>query len=124
MSPTQRIEALTAELNQLDAEADRLTAALEVVRRRINEIKGQRALLQREVDRQEIAALEVPAEALTGQALLEKIVELGDVSKMALVRACGYVSRRDDGGERLEFSNFYEQLCAAKGLNPKMFCQD
>ena len=56
-------------------------------------------------------------ERLTGTSLLEKIKELGDVSKSDLVKACGYVSTRKDGGERLDFTAFYEALLEAKGVN-------
>ena len=53
---------------------------------------------------------------LTGAELLAKVKELGDVSKSELVRACGYVSRKKDGGERLNFTAFYEALLQAKGV--------
>ena len=53
---------------------------------------------------------------LTGTALLARVEELGDVSKSDLVRACGYVSTKDDGGERLNFTAFYEALLDAKGV--------
>ena len=54
---------------------------------------------------------------LTGADLLNKVKELGDVSKSDLVRACGYVSNKKDGGERLNFTAFYEALLEAKGVN-------
>ena len=54
---------------------------------------------------------------LTGSDLLAKVKELGDVSKSDLVRSCGYVSTKKDGGERLNFTAFYEALLEAKGLN-------
>jgi hypothetical protein len=54
---------------------------------------------------------------LTGSDLLTKVKELGDVSKSDLVRACGYVSDKKDGGERLNFTAFYEALLEAKGVN-------
>ena len=54
---------------------------------------------------------------LTGPDLLAKLKELGDVSKSDLVRACGYVSSKKDGGERLNFTAFYEALLEAKGLS-------
>ena len=37
---------------------------------------------------------------LTGTDLLTKVKDLGDVSKSDLVKACGYVSEKKDGGER------------------------
>ena len=54
---------------------------------------------------------------LTGLELLAKVKELGDVSKSDLVRECGYVSSKKDGGARLNFTAFYEALLAAKGVN-------
>ncbi len=54
---------------------------------------------------------------LTGSDLLTKVKELGDVSKSDLVRACGYVSNKKGGGERLNFTAFYEAVLEAKGVN-------
>ena len=54
---------------------------------------------------------------LTGSDLLAKVKDLGDVSKSDLVKACGYVSTKKDGGDRLNFSAFYEALLEAKGIN-------
>ncbi len=54
---------------------------------------------------------------LTGSDLLDKVKELGDVSKSDLVKACGYVSTKKDGGERLNFTAFYEALLEAKGVS-------
>ncbi len=54
---------------------------------------------------------------LTGSDLLAKVKELGDVSKSDLVRACGYVSTKKGGGERLNFTAFYEAVLEAKGIN-------
>ena len=54
---------------------------------------------------------------LTGVELLAKVKELGDVSKSELVRACGYVSTKKDGTERLNFTAFYESLLNAKGVD-------
>jgi hypothetical protein len=54
---------------------------------------------------------------LTGSELLAKVKEMGDASKSDLVRACGYVSSKKDGGERLNFTAFYEALLDAKGMS-------
>ena len=54
---------------------------------------------------------------LTGSDLLNKVKELGDVSKSDLVRACGYVTNKKDGGDRLNFTAFYEALLEAKGVS-------
>lgn len=63
------------------------------------------------------AAEPVQAVPLTGQDLLDKVKNLGDVSKSALVRACGYVTTKKDGSERLNFTSFYEALLEAKGVD-------
>ena len=49
--------------------------------------------------------------------LLTKVRELGDAGKSEIVRACGYVSTKKDGGERLNFTAFYEALLEAKGVD-------
>jgi hypothetical protein len=54
---------------------------------------------------------------LTGADLLAKVKEMGDVNKSDLVRACGYVSTKKDGTERLNFTAFYEALLNAKGMD-------
>ena len=53
---------------------------------------------------------------LTGQELLSKVKEMGDASKSELVSACGYVSKKKDGSERINFTAFYEALLTAKGV--------
>ena len=53
---------------------------------------------------------------LTGAELLAKVKDLGDASKSDIVRACGYVSAKKDGSERLNFTAFYEALLNAKGV--------
>ncbi len=58
-----------------------------------------------------------PPEPLVGAELLAKVKELGDVGKSDLVRACGYFSIKEDGGERINFTGFYEALLEAKGVD-------
>ena len=53
---------------------------------------------------------------LTGSDLLAKVKELGDVSKTDLATACGYVTDKKDGGQRVNFTAFYEALRSAKGV--------
>ena len=50
---------------------------------------------------------------LTGQPLLDKIKELGDVSKDELARATGYVRTKKDGSEAFRFSSMYEAITEA-----------
>jgi hypothetical protein len=54
---------------------------------------------------------------LTGVELLAKVKDLGDASKPELARACGYVSAKKNGSERLNFTAFYEALLEAKGMD-------
>jgi len=54
---------------------------------------------------------------LTGSDLLAKVKELGDVSKSDLATACGYVSKKKDGSDRVNFTAFYEALLNAKGVS-------
>jgi hypothetical protein len=54
---------------------------------------------------------------LTGSDLLAKVKELGDASKSDLVRSCGFVSSKQDGTERLNFTAFSEVLLEARGMN-------
>ena len=54
---------------------------------------------------------------LTGSELLAKVKDLGDVSKSDLATACGYVSKKKDGSDRINFTAFYEALLNAKGID-------
>ncbi len=54
---------------------------------------------------------------LTDSYLLAKVKELGDATKSDLVRACGYVSGKKDGGDRLNITTFYDALLEAKGVS-------
>ena len=54
---------------------------------------------------------------LTGSELLTKDKDLGDVSKTDLATACGYVSKKKDGSDRVNFTAFYEALLNAKGID-------
>ena len=54
---------------------------------------------------------------LTGNELLAKVKELGDAPKTELATACGYVSKKKDGSDRVNFTAFYEALLNAKGID-------
>ena len=54
---------------------------------------------------------------LTGEELLAKVKEMGGASKSEVVKACGYVSQKKDGSDRLNFTAFYEALLEAKGVS-------
>ena len=53
---------------------------------------------------------------LIGAELLAKVQEMGEATKGDMVRACGYVSTSKAGRERLEYTDFYLALLAAKGI--------
>ena len=53
---------------------------------------------------------------LIGEELLSKVKEMGGASKSEVVAACGYVSKKKDGSDRLNFTAFYEALLEAKGV--------
>jgi len=51
---------------------------------------------------------------LEGEELLAAWRDFAGGKKSEMVRACGYVSKKKDGGERLNFTAFYEALAKAK----------
>ena len=53
---------------------------------------------------------------LTGADLLAKVKDLGDVSKTDLATQCGYVSKKKDGSDRVNFTAFYEAILEARGV--------
>lgn len=53
---------------------------------------------------------------LKGQELLAKIQGLGEAPRVDVARACGYVSTKKDGSERINFTAFYEAIVDAKGV--------
>ncbi|WP_423218703.1 hypothetical protein [Synechococcus lacustris] len=76
---------------------------------------------ENEVDINELTPPPAPSpdhQRLAGQALLDKVEELGDdIPKPDLVRACGYVSIKRSGEESLRFTDFYQAVLDAKGLS-------
>ena len=54
---------------------------------------------------------------LTGSELLAKFKELGDINESEKVRACGYVSKKKNGSDRLNYTAYYKALLQAKGIN-------
>jgi len=52
--------------------------------------------------------------------LSAKVRELAEIAKSVLVRACGYISKKRDGNERINFMAFDEALLGAKGANLKL----
>lgn len=59
----------------------------------------------------------IPAEPLTGDALLARVKQLGSASKAELARGCGYAGPGNGRAERTNYAAFYEALLAAKGVS-------
>ena len=53
---------------------------------------------------------------LTGTALVEKVKELGDLSKEEKARACGYYTQTKNGIERVNMMKFLNALIDAEGI--------
>lgn len=56
------------------------------------------------------------ANPLTGKALLQKVKELGNQPRRETARQCGYYSISKDGEPRVNLTEFYDALLAARGL--------
>jgi hypothetical protein len=54
---------------------------------------------------------------LTGSELLAKVAEMTGASKSDIARACGYVTTKKDGSERINFTAYYEAIITAKGVD-------
>ncbi len=55
-------------------------------------------------------------EVLTGKELLQKVKELGHLSKRETAKECGYYTVTKDGQTRVNLSGFYDAVLAAKGI--------
>ena len=55
-------------------------------------------------------------EPLTGQALLEKVKDLGNLSKEEKARECGYYTMTKNGVERVNMMKFLNALIDAEGI--------
>ena len=58
---------------------------------------------------------------LTGKALLQKVKEFNHLPKREQAKRCGYFSRTKDLQERVNLTEFYEAVLAARGypINPE-----
>jgi len=58
---------------------------------------------------------------LTGKALLQKAKELNNLPKREQAKKCGYFTREKDGVDRVNLTEFYEAVLAARGfaINPE-----
>jgi hypothetical protein len=54
---------------------------------------------------------------LKGAELLAKIQEMGAASKTDIAIACGYVATKKDGSQRVLFTQYYEAIIEAKGVD-------
>ncbi len=52
---------------------------------------------------------------LTGETLINKVIDLADLSKADIVNACGYSSVTKSGKQILNYTEFYTSLLLAKG---------
>lgn len=55
-------------------------------------------------------------EPLLGKELLQKLKELGHLSKRATAKECGYYSLTKDGKVRVNLGEFYDAVLSAKGI--------
>jgi len=55
-------------------------------------------------------------EPLTGEALLNKVKELGNLGREEKAKACGYYSVSRDGSERVSMMKFLKALLDAEGI--------
>lgn len=53
---------------------------------------------------------------LTGKDLLQKVKDLGHLSKRETAKECGYYSITKDGQTRVNLGEFYDALLNAKGI--------
>ncbi|GAB4211693.1 MAG: AbrB family transcriptional regulator [Synechococcales cyanobacterium] len=58
---------------------------------------------------------EIPAQPLTGKALLQKVDSLGIKSKRELARRCGYVTTTKNNQTRVNLNEFLAAIIQAKG---------
>jgi hypothetical protein len=56
------------------------------------------------------------SEPLTGEALLRKVKELGNLSKEEKAKACGYVTQTKGGVDRVNKMKFLNALIEAQGI--------
>ncbi len=53
---------------------------------------------------------------LTGNTLINKVIELADQPKATIVETCGYATVTKAGKQKLNYTDFYMALLSAKGL--------
>ncbi len=56
------------------------------------------------------------SQPLTGKALLQKLKELPHLSRREIAKACGYYTEGRGGRARVNLTEFYDAILAAKGI--------
>ncbi|MEQ8957109.1 MAG: AbrB family transcriptional regulator [Coleofasciculus sp. C2-GNP5-27] len=59
---------------------------------------------------------ETQPNALTGKALLQKVKELSHLPRRETAKRCGYYSESKTGQTRVNLTDFYDAVLAAKGV--------
>lgn len=59
---------------------------------------------------------EIPSTPLTGKALLQRVKELAAKPRRETAKLCGYVTRTKNGEVRVNLTDFYDAVLAAKGV--------
>ena len=62
-------------------------------------------------------ATSTSTQPLTGDELLAKVQELGDIPKEDKAKACGYITETKKGQERVNMMKFYNELMKAQGID-------
>jgi hypothetical protein len=59
---------------------------------------------------------EIPTTQLTGKALLQRVKELSNKPRRETAKLCGYYTKTKSGHERVNLTDFYDAVLAAKGV--------
>jgi AbrB family looped-hinge helix DNA binding protein len=59
---------------------------------------------------------EISPTPLTGKALLQKVKELSHLPRRETAKRCGYYSQSKEGQVRVNLTDFYDAVLAAKGV--------
>jgi hypothetical protein len=59
---------------------------------------------------------DIPAQPLTGKALLQKVESLAHLPRRETAKRCGYVTLTKTNKPRVNLTDFYDAVLAAKGL--------
>jgi AbrB family looped-hinge helix DNA binding protein len=59
---------------------------------------------------------DIPEQPLTGKALLQKVESLSHLNKRETAKRCGYITFTRDNKPRVNLTDFYDAVLAAKGI--------